>query len=58
MFFFFAPSNLDIKWKADGLADAHRLVLRLWDLFDVLAPKVRHISVWELDFVVDFTEID
>ena len=32
--FFFAPSNIDIKWKEDGLAGAHRLVLRLWNLFE------------------------
>jgi leucyl-tRNA synthetase len=39
--FFFAPSNIDIKWKEDGLAGANRLVLRLWNLFEDMAPKVR-----------------
>ena len=42
--FFFAPSNIDIKWKEDGLAGAHRLVLRLWNLFEELSPKVRGAS--------------
>jgi leucyl-tRNA synthetase len=42
--FFFAPSNIDIKWKEDGLAGAQRLVLRLWNLFEDLAPKVRGAS--------------
>ena len=42
--FFFAPSNIDIKWKEDGLAGAHRLVLRLWNLFEDVAPKVRSAS--------------
>ena len=42
--FFFAPSNIDIKWKEDGLAGAHRLVMRLWNLFEDVAPKVRNAS--------------
>jgi leucyl-tRNA synthetase len=42
--FFFAPSNIDIKWKEDGLAGAQRLVMRLWNLFEDLAPKVRGAS--------------
>jgi leucyl-tRNA synthetase len=42
--FFFAPSNIDIKWKEDGLAGAHRLVLRLWNLFEDVAPKVKAAS--------------
>lgn len=39
--FAFAPSDIDIKWKQDGLAGANRLVTRLWDLFEEAAPKVR-----------------
>src|SRR5678815_4291578 len=39
--FFFAPSNIDIKWKEDGLAGANRLVHRLWNVFEDVAPKVR-----------------
>ena len=42
--FFFAPSNIDIKWKEDGLAGAHRLVMRLWNLFENVAPKVKNAS--------------
>jgi leucyl-tRNA synthetase len=42
--FFFAPSDTDIKWKEDGLASANRLVLRLWDFFEELAPKVKGAS--------------
>jgi leucyl-tRNA synthetase len=39
--FAFAPSDLDIKWKQDGLASAHRLVTRLWDLYEGMAPRVK-----------------
>jgi leucyl-tRNA synthetase len=39
--FAFAPSDIDIKWKQDGLSSAHRLVTRLWDLFETFAPKVK-----------------
>jgi leucyl-tRNA synthetase len=39
--FAFAPSDIDIKWKQDGLMGAHRLVTRLWDFFEELAPKVK-----------------
>ncbi len=39
--FAFAPSNIDIKWKEDGLLGAQKLVWRLWNLFEALAPKVR-----------------
>jgi leucyl-tRNA synthetase len=42
--FFFAPSNVDIKWKEDGLSGAHRLVMRLWNLFEDMAPRVRGAS--------------
>jgi leucyl-tRNA synthetase len=42
--FFFAPSDIDIKWKEDGLASANRLVLRLWDFFEEIAPKVKGAS--------------
>ncbi len=39
--FFFAPSDAEIKWKEDGLGGAHRLVTRLWDLYEEFAPKAR-----------------
>jgi leucyl-tRNA synthetase len=39
--FAFAPSDIDIKWKQDGLASAGRLVERLWDLFEAFAPRVK-----------------
>jgi leucyl-tRNA synthetase len=39
--FAFAPSDIDIKWKQDGLSGAHRLVTRLWDLFETIVPKVK-----------------
>ncbi|HEX7896262.1 MAG TPA: class I tRNA ligase family protein, partial [Planctomycetota bacterium] len=39
--FFFAPSDAEIKWKEDGLLGAHKLVVRLWNLFEALAPKVK-----------------
>jgi leucyl-tRNA synthetase len=39
--FFFAPSDAEIKWKEDGLAGAHRLMVRLWDLYETFAPKVK-----------------
>jgi leucyl-tRNA synthetase len=39
--FFFAPSDAEIKWKEDGLGGAHRLVMRLWDAFEQLAPKAK-----------------
>jgi leucyl-tRNA synthetase len=42
--FFFAPSNIDIKWKEDGLSGAHRLVMRLWNLFEDMGPRVRGAS--------------
>ncbi len=42
--FFFAPSDTDIKWKEDGLASANRLVQRLWDFFEEVAPKVKCAS--------------
>ena len=42
--FAFAPSDIDIKWKQDGLMGAHRLVTRLWDLFEQQAPKVKDAS--------------
>ncbi|RPH40218.1 MAG: leucine--tRNA ligase, partial [Planctomycetota bacterium] len=42
--FAFAPSDIDIKWKQDGLSGAHRLVTRLWDLFEQQAPKVKEAS--------------
>jgi leucyl-tRNA synthetase len=39
--FAFAPSDIDIKWKHDGLSGAHRLVTRLWDLFEEIVPQVK-----------------
>jgi leucyl-tRNA synthetase len=39
--FAFAPSDIDIKWKQDGLASAGRLVERLWDLYEAFAPRVK-----------------
>jgi leucyl-tRNA synthetase len=39
--FAFAPSDIDIKWKEDGLSGAHRLVTRLWDLYETFAPRVK-----------------
>jgi leucyl-tRNA synthetase len=39
--FAFAPSDVDIKWKQDGLSGAHRLVTRLWDLYEEMVPKVQ-----------------
>ncbi len=39
--FSFAPSGAEIKWKEDGLLGAHRLVTRLWDLYESLAPLVK-----------------
>ncbi len=39
--FAFAPSDGQIKWKEDGLASAGKLVFRLWDLYEDLAPKVK-----------------
>src|SRR6185503_9649407 len=32
---------IDIKWKQDGLSSAHRLVTRLWDLYETFAPRVK-----------------
>ncbi len=42
--FYFAPSDAEIKWKEDGLNGAHRLVTRLWDLYEELAPKVKGVA--------------
>ncbi|HLF93864.1 MAG TPA: leucine--tRNA ligase [Planctomycetota bacterium] len=42
--FYFAPSDAEIKWKEDGLVGAHRLVTRLWDLYEELAPKVKGVA--------------
>src|SRR5436190_44622 len=39
--FAFAPSDIDIKWKQDGLASAGRLVERLWDLYEAFVPRVK-----------------
>jgi leucyl-tRNA synthetase len=39
--FAFAPSDIDIKWKQDGLSGAHRLVTRLWDLYEEMVPKIK-----------------
>jgi leucyl-tRNA synthetase len=39
--FAFAPSDIDIKWKQDGLSGAHRLVTRLWDLYEEMVPKIQ-----------------
>jgi leucyl-tRNA synthetase len=33
----FAPSDVDIKWKKDGLSSAGKLVHRLWDFFEEAA---------------------
>ncbi len=42
--FFFAPSSDEIKWDPAGVAGANRFALRLWDLMEDLAPKVRGVT--------------
>jgi leucyl-tRNA synthetase len=42
--FFFAPSDAEIRWKESGLEGAQRFVLRLWNLYEDLAPKVKGAS--------------